>query len=147
SYIYYDFPDVASNDADQQEFNIGFSWPEICPFGTVPSYTIVYIWSAEGGGANRDIEGFIHVFGINKDIEVDCLENPVSFSWDLTYNDDAGRANVDHDWSHTTFGLSTSFDGIGSGTLTPGIFYQISMDDSVNTQNELWTGISYALSF
>ena len=147
SYIYYDFPDMDSKDADIQEFNIDFSWPEICPFGTVPSYTLVYLWGAEGGGDARDIGGFIHVFGISKDIEVAGLENPLSFSWDLTYNDDAGAADIDHDFSHQTFGLSTSFDGIGSGTLTPGVYYQVSMEDTVNTQDEFWTGISYSLSF
>jgi hypothetical protein len=149
SYVYYDFPDMASADADVQEVNLGLSWPEICPFGTVPNYTLVYMWDVKNGGRNSNYgaEGFIHVFGLGKALDVACLENPVNFTWDLTYNDGTGATTVDHDWSHTKFGLSTTLDGIGSGTLTPGIFYQISMDKSVNNENELWTGISYALSF
>jgi len=36
---------------------------------------------------------------------------------------------------------------LGPGTLTPFVNYQVSMDDSVNTENELWSGMSLTFSF
>lgn len=147
SYVYYDFPDMASKDADASEFNVAFSWPDVCPFGTVPSYTYIYMWTAKSEGINRDMQGSIHVFGLSKDLDVACLPNPVTFGWDLTYNDGTGPSTVDHDWSHTVFGLSTSIDAPCGGTISPAIYYQISMDDSVNTEDELWSGLSYTVSF
>ena len=153
SWIYYDFPDQPSDAADAQEFNLAMSWPDICPFGTVPSYTIVKMWPAEGGGASREMGGFIHVVGLGYDFSVPGFtagtpEQTISFACNATYNDGTGLGNgsVDHDWSHILWGLSTDFE-CGVGTLTPGIFYQTSMDDSVNTEDEFWTGISYSMGF
>lgn len=149
SWIYYDFTDTASNVADAQEFNIDFAFPEICPGRTVPHYQVIYMWSAQGGGPSNDIEGFIHVFGIGYDFTVSELEQPISFSADITYNDNAGAetGDIDHDWSHITWGLSTSIDCPAGGTITPAIYYQTSMDDSVNKSDEFYAGISYGISF
>jgi len=94
----------------------------------------------------RNTEGFIHVFGLGYDIEVVELENPLSFSAALVYNDGTYGGGIDHDWSHILWGVSTSFD-CGPGTFSPAIYYQTSMDDSVNTEDEFWCGISYGLSF
>lgn len=107
------------------------------------------MWAAQGGGASNDLGGFIHVFGTSYDFEVAELKKPLSFSCDLTYNDNAGLAagTVDHDFSHMTFGLSTSFDCPTGGAITPAIYFQKSFDDSVNTEDELWVGISYAINF
>ena len=151
NYIYYDFPDMASNDADAQEINLALSWPDICPAGVVPSYTLINMWPAEGSGANRDIAGFIHVVGLGYDVTVpgflqDNPEQILSFGAAAVYNDNAGASNVDHDWSHILWSATTSID-FGPGTLTPGLYYQTSMDDSVNTEDELFCGISYGISF
>lgn len=152
SWVYYDFPDQPDNAADAQEFSLAMAWPDICPFGTVPSYQIVRIWPAEGGGDSRQLGGWWHIFGIGHDFSVPGFtagtpEQTISFNWDATYNDGAGLDNtVDHDWSHMTWALSTGFE-CGAGTITPGIYYQTSMDDSVNTEDEFWTGISYSMGF
>ena len=149
SWLYYNFPDRAAKDGDQAEFNVAFSWPNICEFGVVPEYTIVYLYSARGDGAmaRSEPEGFIHIFGLGYDYDCPALQMPLSLSWDLVYNDGAGGATVDHDWSHTVFGVSTSFDAPMGGTFTPGVYYQISMDESVNNENELWVALSYGLKF
>ena len=153
SWIYYDYPDMASNDADMQEFNVAFSWPDLCPMGVVPSYTYIYMWSAEGNGLAAPTGGPIHVFGLNYDLAVAELPNPLSLGVAAVYNDGTGTSvdsdhpnGVDHDWSHILWGVSTSFD-CGPGTLSPGVYYQTSMDDSVNPEDEFWCGISYGVSF
>ena len=150
SWVYYDYPDQASKSADAQEINLSISLPEICPGGFVPSYTIVKMWSAKSGGPSNGLSGWIHVIGLDYDIPTE--EIPLHFSWDLTYNGSAGapglakRASVDHDWSHMTWGLSSPM-ACGNGTLTPAIYYQTSMEDTVNPTDEFWTGITYSFAF
>ena len=80
------------------------------------------------------------------------LEQIVHLSADIVYNDGTGancnaQANTgaDHDWSHAVFGIATDFEISENLTFTPGIYYQISMDDSVNTSDEYWisSGLVY----
>ncbi len=151
SWVYYDYPDTASWDADTQEFNVALSWPELCPMGVVPSYVIISSWPSKGGHAVRNQAGFIHVFGLNYDLALEGFlpDNPeqvISLSWDITYNDGTYGSTIDHDWSHMVWGASTSID-LPYGSLTPGVYYQNSMDDSVNNEDEFWVGISYGFSF
>lgn len=148
SWVYYDFPDMASKDADAQEFNIGFAWPDLCPMGIVPSYTYVHMWAAKGGGLAAFAGGGpIHVFGLGYDLAVAELPNPLSLGVSATYNDGVGGGlGVDHDWSHILWSIGTSFD-CGPGSFSPALYYQTSMDDSVNSEDEFWCGISYGMSF
>ena len=151
SWVYYDRPDVASKDGDLQEFNLALSLPDLCPAGIVPSYTVIYNWPAQGGGFVRDSAGYIHVFGLGYDLSVpgflpDNPEQVLSFIAAAVYNDGTYAETVDHDWSHILWGVSTSID-LPYGSLTPAVYYQTSMDDSVNTEDEFWCGISYGFSF
>jgi hypothetical protein len=157
-WIYYDFPDMASNDGDAQEFNVTLTWPDLCPAGVVPRYTIIKMWPAEGDGVNNAMGGFIHVVGLGYDLTLppilpDTTEQIISFTWDMTYNDGTGAGigafpagAVDHDWSHVLWGVSTAVK-CGPGTLTPALYYQTSMDDSVNNENEFWVSLSYMVNF
>ena len=149
SYIYYNFPDNAAKDTDAQEFNVAFSWPEICPFGVVPSYTLIRMWPSRGGGAAKELGGYIHVFGLDYGLTLAELgDQTLNLKWAAVYNDGTGLGNgsVDHDWSHILWGISTAFP-VGPGTFTPAVYYQTSMDDSVNTEDEFWTGLSYTVTF
>ncbi len=164
SWIYYDFIDEPSTTADAQELNLSVALPNICPGGVVPSYTIIKMWASESSSASSSLSGWIHVVGLDYALAVDGFiennpEQVIDLSWDVTYNGSAGvpgtlsggvvtPSNVDHDWSHMTFGASTAIELPGAGTLTPGIYYQVTMDKSVNPDSdELWTGISYTLNF
>lgn len=143
SYIYYDFPVVSSEVADAQEMQLSLSWPEICGAGVTPSYTYAQLWPAYGGGAARGNGGAYHIFGLTHEDKSMAL--PLTYSWDITYNDSAYEA--DSDWSHMVFGLSTSMD-IGPGTLSPGLFYQVAFEDKAADRNdEFWSGFSYTISF
>ncbi len=158
SWIYYDFIDRPSKAADFHEINVALAFPQICPGGIVPRYMAAYLWPAEGGGPANGVTGWMHQFGVDYDIVVGEIipnnpEQVFTFSWDITYNDGAGatgrpdRLNPDHDWSHMTWGLSTEVACPFGGTFRPGIYYQVSMEDTVNKQDEFWTGVSYTLSF
>jgi len=147
SWVFYDYPDMASNDADMQEINLALSWPDLCPAGVVPSYTAIYMWPSQGNGAVRESSGFIHVFGLGYDLEVAEMPNPLSFGCAAVYNDGTVAPTVDHDWSHILWSVSTSIDCPMGGKFTPGLYYQTSMEDSVNTEDEFWVSLSYGFSF
>lgn len=147
-YRYYDFTDMATKDADAQELGFAVSMPNLCPGGVVPSYAFIQMWNAKSGGAASGLGGSIHVVGLSYALEVDGLEQALDLGFDATFNDGAGVVGgaVSSDWSHLTWSIGTSMQ-IGSGVLTPAIYYQTSMEKTVNTEDEFWTGISYSLSF
>jgi len=151
SYVYYDFPDAPSTAADGQEFNASVAFPNACPAGIVPSYTLIKFWPAKSDSDISDAGGWIHYMRLDYPVAFPGIfennpEQVINFSWDITYNDGAAGNDIDSDWSHTVFGASTAIE-MPVGTLSPGIYYQISMEDTVNTEDELWTGVSYSLSF
>lgn len=162
NWLYYDYTDRPNKAADAQEINLSVAFPSICPTGVVPNYTIIKLWSAEGGEASNGVGGWIHEFGLDYGLAVPGFiennpEQVLNFSWDITYNDGAGltgrsdtvtgtTGGVDSDWSHMTWGVSTDIALCG-GTFSPGIYYQVSMEDSINNEDEFWTGVSYSFSF
>jgi len=167
-WVYYGFPDeprsgsARGQAADMQEFFASFSWPNICPAGVVPSYTIVCMWPSEGKSTVRNNAGWLHIFGLGYDWTVpgflpDTPEQMVHLSAEMVYNDGAAPgvapgpgvtgSKIDHDWSHAVFGVSTDFDVAKNLTFTPGVYYQSSWDDSVNTEDETWVSLSMKYAF
>lgn len=153
SWLYYDYYDSASRGSDLQEMIAQVSWPSICPFGTVPSYTVGKLWPARSGApALKHIGGWVHVLALGYDLTLpgmlpDTPEQVVSLMADLTYNDGYGVPLADHDWSHATLGASTAFSLAPNLDFTPGVYYQISMDDTVNPDDEVWTSLSLTYGF
>ena len=155
-WVYYNLPDNSSNFGDMQEFFASLSLPELCPAGVVPSYTIICMWPSESNSVwnqalsadGRSVSGWLHVVGLGYDLTVPGLvpeipEQVLHLSMDLVYND--GVIGADHDWSHAVLGGSTEFDLTEDLTFTPALYYQASMDDSVNDEDEFWVtlGLSY----
>ena len=153
-WVYYSYPERERNSADLQEAFVSFSWPEICPEGIVPKYTIVRMWPAESEADCRNNGGWWHLLGLGYDLTVPGLmpgtpEQVLHLSAETAYNDSvyAGGKTVDHDWSHAAFGISTSFDLGNDLIFTPGIYYQSSWDDSVNPSDEYWTTLTVKYKF
>ncbi len=158
---YYNHPDGpirhsdgCTQDLDRQELFATFAWPEIAPCGVVPSYTLVYVWPDESGRKSngcsthdgnsywRQAEGFVHVFGLAKEIPASCClagpDQKIKLSADAVYNAGMGGRNVDHDWSHINWGIQTDINVNDTTIFTPGFVYQTTMDKSVNTSDEYW---------
>ncbi len=165
AYVYYNYPDnsaYSKSSMDLQELQAMFSWPNILPVkGLVPSYILVKIWpsnsnttvgtrSTSGGTAS----GFLHVFVLDYALPIqgllpDIPEQVLKLHSEVVYNDGMGPTggNVDQDWSHAVFGVSTDFDLGNNLTFTPGVYHQITFDDSVNDdEDETWAtvGVRYA---
>ncbi|MDH4241199.1 MAG: hypothetical protein OEW48_16700 [Phycisphaerae bacterium] len=156
-WTYYGYPDEPSSLRNYQEFLLSLAWPKICPAGFVPSYTIVYMWPAEEGSVQNDNGGWLHILGIGYDLKVPELvpelpEQVLHLSGSLIYNGGVGAAyapngSVDHDWSHFLFGASTDFDLGNNLAFCPALYYQASMEDSVNSSDETWVSLSLKYKF
>ncbi len=149
-----EFPD-RKWDLDRQELFGVFSWPELASCGVVPTYPVVYVkpeeserrsgagWTDNGKSYWRQAGGFVHIFGLAKEVPAGSLcpnnpDQPIRLSADAVYNSSMGGRDVDHDWSHVNWGVQTDFAVNDTTTFTPGIVYQTSMDDSVNSSDEWW---------
>ncbi|MFC1675912.1 hypothetical protein ACFL3G_02475 [Planctomycetota bacterium] len=165
NYVYYNYPERSSHDLtdsmDLQEIYGLFSWPNLLPIdGLVPRYLLAKLWPSSSGSlvgdsANRGTaSGFAHIFMLDYALPVTCPvtneEITLNLHSEFVYNDGVspnGATDVDHDWSNAVFGVNTTFD-LGNDLLfTPGVYYQSSWDDSVNTEDEYWASLSLTYKF
>ena len=153
---YYDFIDRSSkpsvsggHSGDDQELFLEFAMPQLIGNGITPHGAIYHMWQARHGVGPNFPTGEAYVMGFNYDWKFEqAPELPMTFSWDLVYNDGVGADSVDHDWSHMLWGLKTNFKCPMTGaTVTPAVYFQNSMEESVNNEDELFAGLSYTLSF
>jgi len=110
------------------------------------------MWPAKSDSVVSGAEGWIHIFGLGYDWAIPALmpettEQLLHLSADFVYNSGTARLNVDHDWSHAVLGVSTDFDIANNLTFTPGLYYQLSMDDSINPDDETWVSLSMKYKF
>ena len=159
-WIYYNFPDTprkgnpAGRGSDVQELYIAFAWPNILPCGLVPSYLYSHVWQSEGGSSCgfRTCGGPAHIFGLSynwvvPDFILGTSQRVLNMAAHTVYVDGAGKAIADHDWSHAVFSIATDFRLDENLTFTPGLYYQSSWDDSINTSDEYWTSLSMKYKF
>jgi len=167
-YRYYNYPDTSShtrNSTDLQEIHTLLSWPKILPVkGLVPGYCIVKLWPSNSGtvvGARSPTggtaSGWAHIFMLDYALPVKTegllpgtTEQVLNFHTELVYNDGVGPGgqNVDQDWSNAVFGISTEFDLGNNLAFTPGVYHQITLDDSVNDdKDETWVTLSMKYRF
>ncbi len=175
AYVYYNFPDMRSygrESFDLQELQAYLAWPNILNVkGLVPAYCLVKLWPSNSGsfvGANSKLlpqtpmglesggtaSGFAHIFMLDYGLPVTCpitgVERTLNLHSEVVYNDGVGPdgANVDHDWSNAVFGVSTDVNLAENLVFTPGIFLQVTMDDSVNNnKDETWASLGMKYKF
>lgn len=148
NWIHHMFVDQPRNVGNYNEIELAVSWPELFPGGLVPSYAVVYEHPAGSRYGNRNSAGWYHQFGLGYDLTVPELSNQVlHLSAAVAYRDGLGGGPVDHDWSHATFGVSMGFKINSKLTFTPGLYHQVSMDDSVNEHDETYSVFSLTYKF
>jgi hypothetical protein len=159
-------PTTVSGDVDLQEIHAVMSFPKILPVeGLIPTYVLVKLWPAESGTfvgsqniaglSTGTASGFAHIFMLDyglpiEDLLPDLPEQVIKLHGEVVFNDgvDPRGLGVDHDWSNAVFGASTDFQLEENVTLTPGIYYQITMDKTINDdQDELWCTLGLKYSF
>jgi len=166
-WVYYNFPEHNPEDHDLQELHTVLSFPKMCPAGIVPTYVLVKLWPTSGGSMaagnyylpngekNRGTaSGWAHIFMLDYPLKVggilpDTPEQVFNLHTELVFNDGVGPAgqDVDSDWSNLVFGVSTGINLSDELVMTPGVYHQISMEDTVNNEDETWATLSLTYKF
>ena len=167
-WVYYNYPNIPSKWADLQELQMVLAWPKILPVkGLVPAYVLVKLWPSSSDSlvskkfdlsimqpSTGTPSGFAHIFMLDYGLEVTCpiTNQPrvLKLHSEVVYHDGVGPAgqNVDHDWSNAVFGISTDVDIAKNLTFTPALYYQVTMDKSVNPdKDETWADLSMKYKF
>ena len=160
-YTYFSFPDEpqkgsapAGAAGHAQEIFGGFAWPKLLPCGIVPSYAAFAYYPSRSDAFNSDNGGWAHVFALNYDFDVPGILKPdepqnIQLGVHTVYNDSVGPAgsSADHDWSHAVFTIGLPLPLSENLTVTQTFNYQSSWDDSINTSDEFWTGLSLTYKF
>ena len=165
SYVYYNYPKLSSHTEDSvdlQELNGVFSFPNLLGVkGLVPSYVLVKLWPSNSGtiiGAPKSdgtASGFAHIFMLDYGWAIPAIvpntaEQVLNLHAEVVYNDGVAPngINVDHDWSDAVFGVSTNFPICENLVFTPGVYHQITMDESVNDDKSItWASASLTYKF
>jgi hypothetical protein len=119
------------------EWIFAFSWPNIMPGGLYPYYIVHYEYPAVElrNPKYRHMTGWVHRFGLGYDLKVNELPNPLQLTSEIAYTD--GIEGASHDWSYATFGMATKFNVTKNLTFAPGIYEQITMDDSISKRHDI----------
>ena len=73
------------------------------------------------------------------------LPAPLHLSAEVAYNDGlGGRVS---DWSYATFGVSTKLDINENTAFVPGVYHQVSMDDSICKRDVTYAMLSMKYKF
>lgn len=148
---------------DIHELHAVMSFPKILQVeGLVPTYVLVKLAPVNSettvgarSATTGTASGFAHIFMLDYGFSIPGLspntpEQVVNLHSEVVFNDGVGPAgqNVDHDWSNAVFGVSTGFEVAENLVLTPGVYYQVTMDSSVNDdQDETWATLGLSYSF
>lgn len=152
-WAYEHYPGLARNKANTtNEWCFGFSWPKLFPGGIIPKYVAYYEYPAGSGYKYRDRSGWVHLFGLGYDLAVpgflpETTEQIFHLSADISYRDGLGGKTKDHDWSHMTFGASTKLKITKNLSFIPGLYHQVSMDDSVCKRDVTYCILSMKYEF
>ena len=173
-WVYYNYPDnnsqgtMTAPNAALQELHAIVSMPKLCPAGVIPTYVLVKMWPSESesfsGARSARIpspifggtaSGFAHIFMLDYPLAVEGLlpeipEHILNLHSEVVYNDGVGPAgqNIDRDWSNAVFGVSSDFDLGGNFMLTPGVYYQVTFEKTVNDdKDETWATLGLKYKF
>lgn len=128
------------------EWMNSFYFPNLLSCGLVPGYIFYYEYPASSGNANRRNNGAVHAFLLGYDMKVPELKNPLKLSTELAYYD--GLANRVSDWAYFTVGIATRFDITDNLTFVPGVYHQLTMDESISKHKDItYTMLSMKYKF
>jgi hypothetical protein len=138
---YEHYPGLARNRSNTTwEWIFAFKWKNLLPGNFVPSYVAHYEYAAGENytktPSGTDMpSGWVHRFILGYDMETESLPSPIHLSSEVAYVD--GLGGLEHDWGYLTLGASTKFNITENMSFVPGIYHQISMEDSVSTKDDI----------
>jgi len=149
SWGYMTTPAVPYEEGGTSQLEFSVEWPELIPLGPshlVPSYTVTWCRSMHGGA---DDVVFQQV-GLGYELPIPAFipgndQQVLSMGVEAEHwstNDD----EIDDGWAHATFAFGLPFECRGV-EIEPYLAYQISTEDTINDENELYGGIAASVSF
>ena len=156
NFIYYAYPQLHGTSGDVLELGGGISMPNLFPIGEsaiVPSYYGAWLHEADEDEEIGPLGGGYHKIALGYDWLVPALiaeqeTQAISFTADIHYTD--GYFDLDADFTHSTVGVSTSFEYKGFA-VSPAVNYQFTFDDddenAINDEDEFWATLSVSYSF
>lgn len=145
--VYYDIVGYSNDDLDFYEVYTKLTLSELPLSPHAYFYYDFPVHESVGG------EGWMTCLGGTHSFELpDCCVlgfKPLSIDLyaDVWYNGGAFVNGVGTGWSHAIFGGGIPMELPCNFTFTPGVYYQVSMEDSVNPEDEWWTSLSLAWSW
>jgi len=138
---------VAGKSKDIQMWVLKYSFPKLLgSTGLIPYGVTTCDYPAKSDhGLGSHWAGWVHRFGLGYDLNVPELASPLHLTSEIAYTD--GFRAADHDWSYATLGASTKIKLSENVTFVPGIYHQISMDDSVCDHDVTYCQISMKYKF
>ena len=158
-YVYYNHPKLPQIVDDMQEGHLFLSFPNILGYkGLIPSYALIKMLPARSGSyIDRAgyASGWLHVLNLDYIVSVPPLlpEYPdqlLKLHSEIIYNDGLNPVDgvpVKRGFSHAVFGGSTDFPLGYGASLTPSVFYQYSLEDTVNMDDEFWGTVGIRWQF
>jgi len=165
-YVYYYYPKTnVGLTQDLMEGHVVLSWPNLLPIkGLQPSYAFAYMrpgmknhW-AEAGNPDFDHNstGMFHIamldYAFTVPAPIPSMDDQViKLHSEAVYNSGMSPfgTNVTSGFSDVVIGASTDF-AFGADKniiLTPAVYYQFSLEKTVNPENEFWAGVSLKYAF
>jgi hypothetical protein len=165
-FVYYYYPKANFGlTEDLMEGNAILAWPNLLPIkGLQPSYVFAYMrpgrsnpWKHVANPAfDNNATGMFHIAMLDYAFTVPTLlpwmdEQMIKLHSEVVYNSGVspfGR-EVNSGFSDAVVGASTDFTfGANNNiVLTPAVYYQFSLEETVNPDNEFWGGISLKYLF
>lgn len=142
--VYFQYPHDTSDDT--LEAGLSLSMPNLIPLGDgalVPGWSINYDWPSRSGGPER---GWYQNFSLTYDVEFQAggEEIPLSLMGLVGHTD--GIFGVESGFSHIEFRVTSGFE-IGDWAFAPFAAAQLSIEDTVNPDDEFWAGVTISYDF
>jgi len=167
-WVYYDYPELNEDESlNLQEGHLLLSWPNILPVkGLCPTYELIKMWPAHSDSPLPDsASAWLHVFMLDYGFSLPGISpktrTVVKLHSEIVYNDGLTITparprndwrvvypNPDHDWSHAVFGVSTDLEFICNLVFTPAIYYQATLNNTINEDDEeFWASLNLRFVF
>ena len=165
-YVYYYYPKLNYGlTQDLMEGHLILSWPNLLPIkGLQPSYAFAYMWPGmqnhwaeiENPDFDENSTGMFHILMLDYAFSVPALipgmdDQAIRLHSELVYNGGVSPYGTDvvHGLSDAVVGASTDF-AFGADrnlVLTPSVYYQWSLEETINPDNEFWVSVSLKYAF
>ena len=145
-YRYFNYPQMSACHSEQcwdlQEIYAGVAFPKLLGVkGLVPGYAYIQAWPSKHDSPVTGYQGCAHVLMLDyalplENITAEMPKQNLNFHVETVYNNHVdprpnyGNGYTSSDWTHVLFGVSTDFDLGNNLIFTPGIWHQITMEDS-----------------